>query len=58
MLTLETPQELRESRLSERVALEKTEENNNKEEQVKQSETEGAAVGESEMDQTLESEPG
>ena len=32
--------------------------NNNEEEQVKQSETEEAAVGESEMDQTLESEPG
>ena len=54
----ETPQELRELRVTERAALERTEGNNNEEEQVKQSETEEAAVGESEMDQTLESEPG
>ena len=58
MLIFKTSKELKELRLAERLALEKTEENNNKEEEVKQTETEGVAVEESEVDRTLESEPG
>ena len=45
-------------RLAERLALEQSETNNNEEEVVKQTETEGVAVEESEVDRTLESEPG
>ena len=57
-VNFKTSKELKELRLAERLALEKTEENNNKEEEVKQTETEGVAVEESEVDRTLESEPG
>ena len=49
---------MRELRVTERAALERTEGNNNEEEQEKLSEMEEAAVRESKMDQTLESEPG
>ena len=58
MLISKHPKDLKELRLAERLALEKIEENNNEEEQVKQTETEGVAMGESEVDRTLESEPG
>ena len=51
-VNFKTSKELKELRLAERLALEKTEENNNKEEQVKQTETEGAAMGESEGSNT------